>query len=130
MLTGVRMELEGSTLALLATDRYRAAIREIAWRPNEDGMSLQALMAVLGHVTPEMTLRYATLASPALRSGSGCLGVSGKRLAGGFGTGRLATRSRSADVERTGGIVRLEARLEYFAFYSPCQVHFRFLFVS
>ena len=32
------------------------------------GMSLQALMAVLGHVTPEMTLRYATLASPALRS--------------------------------------------------------------
>ncbi len=31
------------------------------------GMSLQALMAVLGHVTPEMTLRYATLASPTLR---------------------------------------------------------------
>jgi len=31
------------------------------------GMSLQALMALLGHVTPEMTLRYATLASPALR---------------------------------------------------------------
>ena len=31
-------------------------------------MSLQALMAVLGHVTPDMTLRYATLASPALRS--------------------------------------------------------------
>lgn len=44
MLTGVRMELEGSTLALLATDRYRAAIREIAWRPNEDGLSLQALV--------------------------------------------------------------------------------------
>lgn len=31
------------------------------------GMSLQALMALLGHVTPEMTLRYATLASPILR---------------------------------------------------------------
>jgi site-specific recombinase XerD len=31
------------------------------------GMSLQALMALLGHVTPEMTLRYATLASPTLR---------------------------------------------------------------
>ena len=30
-------------------------------------MSLQALMALLGHVTPEMTLRYATLASPTLR---------------------------------------------------------------
>ncbi|PBC51406.1 tyrosine-type recombinase/integrase [Rhodococcus sp. ACPA1] len=31
------------------------------------GMSLQALMALLGHVTPQMTLRYATLASPTLR---------------------------------------------------------------
>ena len=31
-------------------------------------MSLQALMALLGHVTPEMTLRYATLASPTLRA--------------------------------------------------------------
>ena len=32
------------------------------------GMSLQALMALLGHVTPEMTLRYATLASSTLRA--------------------------------------------------------------
>jgi hypothetical protein len=32
------------------------------------GMSLPALMALLGHQTPEMTLRYATLASPTLRS--------------------------------------------------------------
>ena len=39
------------------------------------GMSLQALMALLGHVTPEMTIRYATLASPdparRLRRGDG-----------------------------------------------------------
>ena len=33
------------------------------------GMSLQGLMALLGHVTPEMTLRYATLANPTLRAG-------------------------------------------------------------
>ena len=32
------------------------------------GMSLQALMALLGHVTTEMTLRYATLAAPAVRT--------------------------------------------------------------
>jgi len=32
------------------------------------GMSLQALMALLGHVTPEMTLRYTALASPTLRT--------------------------------------------------------------
>jgi integrase len=32
------------------------------------GMTLQALMALLGHVTPEMTLRYAALASPTVRA--------------------------------------------------------------
>jgi Phage integrase family len=32
------------------------------------GMSLPALMALLGHVTPEMTLRYAKLASPTVRT--------------------------------------------------------------
>ena len=32
------------------------------------GMSLQALMALLRHVTPQMTIRYATLASPTLRT--------------------------------------------------------------
>lgn len=31
------------------------------------GMSLQALMALLGHRSPEMTIRYARLASPTLR---------------------------------------------------------------
>ncbi len=32
------------------------------------GMSLPALMALLGHVTTEMTLRYASLAAPAVRT--------------------------------------------------------------
>ena len=32
------------------------------------GMSLQGLMVLLGHRSPEMTMRYATLASPTLRS--------------------------------------------------------------
>ncbi len=44
MLTGVRMELDGSTLSLLATDRYRAAVRELSWRPDDDGINLQALV--------------------------------------------------------------------------------------
>jgi DNA polymerase-3 subunit beta len=44
MLTGVRMELEGSTLSLLATDRYRLALREIQWRPQDEGGSAHALV--------------------------------------------------------------------------------------
>ena len=33
MMTGVRIELNGSTLAMLATDRYRLAMREMQWQP-------------------------------------------------------------------------------------------------
>jgi DNA polymerase-3 subunit beta len=44
ILTGVRMEIEGSTLALLATDRYRLAVREIEWRPDDAGISVAALV--------------------------------------------------------------------------------------
>lgn len=31
--TGVRIEIDGDTLSLLATDRYRMALRELAWQP-------------------------------------------------------------------------------------------------
>jgi DNA polymerase III subunit beta len=44
ILTGVRMEIEGSTLALLATDRYRLAVREIEWRPDDSEISVAALV--------------------------------------------------------------------------------------
>jgi DNA polymerase-3 subunit beta len=44
MLTGVRLELEGSQLTLLATDRYRAAVRELTWRPDDETISGQALV--------------------------------------------------------------------------------------
>jgi len=44
MLTGVRMELDSGTLSLLATDRYRAAVRELSWRPNDASINVQALV--------------------------------------------------------------------------------------
>jgi DNA polymerase-3 subunit beta len=44
LLTGVRVELEGGTITLLATDRYRLAIKELSWRPDSPDASLQALI--------------------------------------------------------------------------------------
>lgn len=44
ILTGVRVEIEGSTISLLATDRYRLALREVAWKPAVSGMSSVALV--------------------------------------------------------------------------------------
>ena len=34
VLTGVRLEIDGSTISLLATDRYRLAMRELHWNPS------------------------------------------------------------------------------------------------
>ncbi|QQM67346.1 DNA polymerase III subunit beta [Actinomyces weissii] len=44
MLTSVQMEVEGSTLTLLATDRYRLAMREMQWSPDEQSISTTALL--------------------------------------------------------------------------------------
>ncbi len=35
ILTGVRVEIDGSRMTLLATDRYRLAIRELEWAPRD-----------------------------------------------------------------------------------------------
>jgi DNA polymerase-3 subunit beta len=44
LLTGVRMEIEGDTITLLATDRYRLALRTLTWTPASPGMSAVALV--------------------------------------------------------------------------------------
>jgi DNA polymerase-3 subunit beta len=44
ILTGVRMEIEGSTISLLATDRYRLALRELSWKPGSPDISAVALV--------------------------------------------------------------------------------------
>jgi DNA polymerase-3 subunit beta len=44
ILTGVRMEIEGSTISLLATDRYRLALRELKWKPGTSDISAVALV--------------------------------------------------------------------------------------
>jgi DNA polymerase III subunit beta len=44
MMTGVRLELSGTSLALLATDRYRLAIREISWTPDDPELNVNALV--------------------------------------------------------------------------------------
>jgi DNA polymerase-3 subunit beta len=43
-LTGVRVEIEGDTLTLAATDRYRLAVRELTWTPEQSGLSSTALV--------------------------------------------------------------------------------------
>lgn len=44
ILTGVRMEIEGNIITLLATDRYRLAMRELTWNPTQPNISTAALI--------------------------------------------------------------------------------------
>ncbi|TYB49230.1 DNA polymerase III subunit beta [Actinomadura chibensis] len=49
MLTGVRIDIDGDTMWLACTDRYRIAARELTWSPAEDGFTA-------GVVVPARTL--------------------------------------------------------------------------
>src|SRR5674476_1328706 len=44
ILTGVRVEIEGDKITLLATDRYRLAMRELTWNPEVTDASHVALV--------------------------------------------------------------------------------------
>ena len=44
ILTGVRIEIEGDKITLLATDRYRLAMRELTWNPEGSDASHVALV--------------------------------------------------------------------------------------
>jgi len=44
ILTGVRVEIEGDKITLLATDRYRLAMRELTWNPEATDVSHVALV--------------------------------------------------------------------------------------
>ena len=44
ILTGVRIEIDGERMTLLATDRYRLAMRELTWRPNSSSLQTAALI--------------------------------------------------------------------------------------
>ena len=44
VLTGVRIEIEGSTISLLATDRFRLSLRELQWNPRTPDETVAALV--------------------------------------------------------------------------------------
>jgi len=44
MLTGVLIEVDGSEMTLVATDRYRMAVRELGWQPVEPGIKASVLV--------------------------------------------------------------------------------------
>lgn len=93
VLTGVKIEIEGPTLSLLATDRFRLSLRELQWHPEQADLTSTALVParVLADVARSL-------------SGGGQLSVAlGKQ---GAGDGLIGFESRAA-----GGSRRTTTRL-------------------
>lgn len=44
MLTGIRMEIEGARVSLIATDRFRLAIRDFEWEPAREDVAVEVLI--------------------------------------------------------------------------------------
>ncbi|KGM12269.1 DNA polymerase III subunit beta [Cellulomonas carbonis] len=71
LLTGVRMEIEGEQITLLATDRYRLALRELTWRPARPDISATALVRARTLSDAAKSLGGSDQVAVALSSGAG-----------------------------------------------------------
>ncbi|HYG93370.1 MAG TPA: DNA polymerase III subunit beta [Nocardioides sp.] len=92
VLTGVRIEIEGDTIALLATDRFRLSQVELGWNPGTPDASVAALVPakVLGDTAKSLTGgQEVTIALSASGSGDGIIGFEGT---GAGGVRRTTTR--------------------------------------
>jgi DNA polymerase-3 subunit beta len=83
--TGVRVEIEGDTISLLATDRYRMALKELTWNPTSTQISATALVPakVLNETSRSMTAgEEVTLSLAGGASGDGIIGFEGHGASG------------------------------------------------
>ena len=109
LLTGVRLELEGSTISLMATDRFRASLRELSWYPEKGDLSAQALVParVLGETARSLVAGGdVTIAVSSGEAGDGLIGFEGVV---GNGSRRTTTRLLEGDFPRVRQLFQAQA---------------------
>ncbi|MBO9522284.1 MAG: DNA polymerase III subunit beta [Nocardioidaceae bacterium] len=85
VLTGVRLEMDGSTISLLATDRFRLSQRELDWDPGTPDISAAALVPAKVLADTAKSLTGGSEISIALSStgaGEGIIGFEGSAAGG------------------------------------------------
>jgi DNA polymerase-3 subunit beta len=92
VLTGVRIEIEGDNIALLATDRFRLSLRELSWDPGATDASAAALVPARVLDATAKSLTSGTDVTIALSSGGTGEGLIGFEGAAGGGMRRTTTR--------------------------------------
>ena len=89
-LTGVRIEIDGETLTLVSTDRYRLAVRELKWNPARADLSAAVLVPAKALADTARTLTNGAEVSIALAL-PGDEGATGDGMIGFEGAGRRTT---------------------------------------
>jgi DNA polymerase-3 subunit beta len=107
--TGVRVEIEGDTLSLLATDRYRMALKEITWNPAATDLEATALVPakVLNETARSMTSgEEVTVNLSSGASGDGLVGFEGT---GSSGSRRMTTRLLDGEFPKVRHLMDIKA---------------------
>jgi DNA polymerase III subunit beta len=89
-LTGVRLEIEGDTLIMVSTDRYRLAVRELRWAPARPDISAAVLVPAKALADTARSLTTSAQVSIALALPGGESGT-GDGMIGFEGAGRRTT---------------------------------------
>ena len=87
-LTGIRMEINEDTLTLVATDRYRLAVRELRWTPVAPGLNTAVLVPARVLSDTARALTSGAEVAVALATGEGGMGDG---IIGFEGSGRRTT---------------------------------------
>jgi DNA polymerase III subunit beta len=84
VLTGVKLEIDGSTLSLLATDRFRLSLRELAWSPVQSDLSVSALVParVLSDTAKSLTAGSQLTIALSTAGGEGLIGFESEAVGG------------------------------------------------
>ena len=106
--TGVRMEIAGDTLSLLATDRYRMALKELPWRPQVRAEAAALVPArVLAETARSMTSGESVVISlSAGTSGDGLIGFEGT---GAGGLRQITTRLLDGEFPKVRHLMDVQA---------------------
>jgi DNA polymerase-3 subunit beta len=89
-LTGVRIEIEGDTLTMVSTDRYRLAVRELRWSPARPDLTAAMLVPAKALADTARSLTSSAQVSIALALPGGETGQ-GDGMIGFEGAGRRTT---------------------------------------
>ena len=115
--TGVKIDVDGSVITLAATDRYRLAVKEIAWTPTHTSIATNALVPAKFLSETAKSLSSSELVSLAFASVSeGLIGIEGagrqttsRMLAADFPKYRTLLPSESSTVAQVSTASLIEA---------------------